>query len=68
MPRGYPYLITKDWAEPYRAERITQMIEQLKKQGKLSPQDMQRIQLDQFTLLYPASTPPALHFQVFPAS
>lgn len=56
-PRGYPYLITKDWAEPYRAERITQMIEQLKKQGKLSPQDMQRIQLDQFTLLYPAFKP-----------
>lgn len=48
-PSNYPYTISQEWAEPYRAERIRQLI--LSK-PKLSLDDMQAIQLDQTTLLY----------------
>lgn len=48
-PSNYPYTISQEWAEPYRAERIQQLI--LSK-DKLSLDDMQAIQLDQTTLLY----------------
>jgi penicillin amidase len=48
-PDNYPYFISQEWAEPYRAERIRQLI--LSK-DRLSLDDMQAIQLDQTTLLY----------------
>ncbi|MDV2997246.1 MAG: Penicillin acylase 2 proenzyme [Chroococcidiopsis sp. SAG 2025] len=48
-PDSYPYQISLEWAEPYRAERIRELI---LSQDKLSLQDMQAIQLDQITLLY----------------
>lgn len=48
-PSNYPYAISYEWAEPYRAERITELITS---KPKLSLNDMQRIQLDQKTLLY----------------
>jgi penicillin amidase len=48
-PSNYPYTISQEWAEPYRAERIQQLI--LSK-NKLSLDDMRAIQLDQTTLLY----------------
>lgn len=48
-PANYPYTISQEWAEPYRAERIQQLI--LSK-DPLSLEDMQAIQLDQTTLLY----------------
>jgi penicillin G amidase len=43
-PPGYPYFITNDWAEPYRAERITELL--TAKTG-LTPDDFARIQGDQ---------------------
>lgn len=48
-PRDYPYDITGYFDEPYRAERINNLI--LSK-DKLSFEDMQAIQLDQVSLLY----------------
>ena len=48
-PEGFPYALTYDWAEPYRAKRIEELI--LSKE-KLSLEDMKAIQLDQKSLLY----------------
>ena len=48
-PDEYPYPISFEWAEPYRAERITELI---LSEEQLSLEDMQAIQLDQVTLLY----------------
>jgi penicillin amidase len=48
-PAGFPYALTYDWAEPYRAERI---LELLGAKERLSPEDMVAIQLDQKSLLY----------------
>ncbi len=48
-PSNYPYAISQEWAEPYRAERIRQLI---LSQNKHSLDDMQAIQLDQITPLY----------------
>ena len=39
----YPYLITSDWPEPYRARRIAELIEA---GGRLSPEAFGAIQLD----------------------
>jgi penicillin G amidase len=47
-PDNYPYPLSFEWAEPYRAERILQLLQQ----DPLSLADMQAIQLDQTTLLY----------------
>ncbi len=47
----YPYLIANDWAPPYRAQRITQLIEQLSSGGdSLSLDDMAAIQGDRTSL------------------
>ncbi len=43
-PKGFPYALTYDWAEPYRAERIEELL--LAKE-KLSLEDMKAIQQDQ---------------------
>ncbi|MER3479812.1 MAG: penicillin acylase family protein [Meiothermus sp.] len=51
---GYPHTISLEWEEPYRAERIRQMI--LAK-DKLSPEDMIAMQQDQKSLLYDAFRP-----------
>lgn len=48
-PKGFPYALTYDWAEPYRAERIEELL--LAKE-KLSLEDMKAIQQDQKSLLY----------------
>ena len=48
-PEGFPYALTYDWAEPYRAERIRELL--LAKE-KLSPADMQAVQQDQKSLLF----------------
>lgn len=48
VPEDYPYFVSNDWAEPYRAERITEMIETLSKDGeKISLDDVATIQGDQ---------------------
>ncbi|MGQ9840610.1 MAG: penicillin acylase family protein [Anaerolineae bacterium] len=43
-PDDYPYFITHDWAAPYRAQRI---IELLTAKSGLTPDDFARIQADQ---------------------
>jgi penicillin G amidase len=48
-PEGFPHNISGEWAEPYRAERIREMIETKK---ELTFKDMVSIQKDQHTLLY----------------
>ena len=43
VPDSYPYLISKDWAAPYRAQRIVELIES---KPQLSPADFAAIQGD----------------------
>ena len=43
VPDSYPYLISTEWAAPYRAERIVELIES---KDKLSPDDFAAIQGD----------------------
>ena len=43
VPDSYPYLISTEWAAPYRAARIVELIES---KDKLSPDDMAAIQGD----------------------
>lgn len=44
----YPYIISNDWAPPYRAERITRLIQQMIGDGhRISIDDMIMIQADQ---------------------
>lgn len=57
-PKDYPYTLSLEWADPYRAERIRQMIEEVTNSGrKLSRKDMERIQLDQKSLLFESFRP-----------
>jgi penicillin amidase len=49
-PPGYPYTLSLEWAQPYRAERIRQMIEA--GGDDLTADDMVRIQQDQHSLLF----------------
>ncbi|KHG64543.1 penicillin acylase [Thermus sp. 2.9] len=48
-PPGFPYALTYDWAEPYRAERI---LELLRAKEKLTLEDIKAIQQDQKSLLF----------------
>ncbi len=43
VPDSYPYLLTTDWAAPYRAQRIVELIES---KPQLSPEDFAAIQGD----------------------
>lgn len=54
---AYPHFISHSWAQPYRAMRITEMIEA--KKGALSIDDMQAIQVD-YTNLHARSLLPVL--------
>jgi penicillin amidase len=46
----YPYLISNDWAPPYRAERIVTLIEEMSSGGEtISAGDMAAIQADRFS-------------------
>ncbi len=47
VPADYPYSFGLEWAEPYRARRITQMIEG---SAKLSVEDIEAMQLDRRSL------------------
>lgn len=47
VPDDYPYFLSSVYAPPYRAERITQLLESY---DKLSPEDMKRIQQDTYFL------------------
>ncbi len=45
---AYPYLLSTDWAPPYRAERIVELIEQMSSGGEtISPDDVAAMQADQ---------------------
>ena len=44
---SYPYYITNEWLNGYRAQRIRDL---LTSKGKLAPEDMARIQGDQYSL------------------
>jgi len=50
----YPYRITPFWSEPYRAERIVQL---LQRNSRVSVKYMERIQLDQKDLTFPLFQP-----------
>lgn len=41
VPDDYPYLISTDWAAPYRAQRIVELLES---KAQLSPEDLRTIQ------------------------
>ena len=47
VPDAYPYFLATDWAPPYRATRIVQMIEA---KAKLSPDDIAAMHADQLSL------------------
>ena len=47
-PPDWPYVFTYEWAKPYRAERIEEL---LTAQPKLGPEDFMRIQNDEVSLL-----------------
>ncbi len=49
-PEGYPYDLSLEWAEPYRAERIEELIEAAG--DDLTAEDMARIQRDQRSSLF----------------
>jgi penicillin G amidase len=47
IPENFPYKVGFEWAEPYRAERITELLSQAADSGhKLTLDDMERIQGD----------------------
>jgi penicillin amidase len=53
----YPFLISNDWAPPYRAQRITDLIEQFSEGDKISLDDMAAIQADRTSLQVPELLP-----------
>ncbi|MEU9128232.1 penicillin acylase family protein [Kitasatospora sp. NPDC048540] len=62
---GYKYLLTKDWEYGTRAKEITDQIEsRLKNGGKISPDDMQAIQLDNTSVMAQTLVPLLLKVQV----
>ncbi len=63
VPDTYPYFITNDWAEPFRAARIVELVTQ--KNG-LTPDDFQRIQADQQSKQVQELLPLLLQIQTLP--
>ncbi len=52
VDQSYPYTLTKDWEYGTRAKEITDEIEgRLKNGGKISPDDMQAMQLDNTSVM-----------------
>src|SRR5207249_9358439 len=56
----YPYYITNEWLNGYRAQRIRDL---LTSKGKLAPEDMAKIQGDQYALPAIAIVPHLLKLQ-----
>ncbi|MEV4613900.1 penicillin acylase family protein [Kitasatospora sp. NPDC049258] len=64
-PTGYKYLLTKDWEYGTRAKEISDQIDsRLKNGGKISPTDMQAIQLDNTSVMAQTLVPLLLKVQV----
>ncbi|MEZ4868111.1 MAG: penicillin acylase family protein [Caldilineaceae bacterium] len=60
----YPYLLSNDWAPPYRAQRITNLIEEKRSSGSgLTANDMAEIQADQVSLQAQTLLPILLTYQ-----
>ncbi len=47
---SYPYYITNEWLNGYRAQRIAQLLQERAARGKLTLADMAEIQADQYAL------------------
>jgi len=48
VPDDYPWLVSNDWSEPYRAQRIVELIEEMSSNDEtISLEDMAAIQADQ---------------------
>lgn len=55
---AYPYLLSNDWAEPYRAQRIVQQLEAMSSGGKrITLDDMAALHADQTSLEAKAMLP-----------
>ncbi|PBC78165.1 penicillin amidase [Streptomyces sp. TLI_235] len=62
---GYPYTITTDWEYGTRAKEITDQIEgRLKNGGKISPDDMQAMQLDNTSVMAKTLVPLLLKVKI----
>ncbi|MFD5464383.1 penicillin acylase family protein [Kitasatospora sp. NPDC127059] len=62
---GYKYTLTKDWEYGTRAKEITDQIEGLlKNNGKISPDDMQTLQLDNTSIMAKTLVPLLLKQQI----
>ncbi|MGW6912809.1 penicillin acylase family protein [Kitasatospora sp. NPDC054939] len=65
VDESYKYLLTKDWEYGTRAKQITEQIEaKLKNNGKISPDDMQSMQLDNTNVLAKTLVPLLLKVQI----
>ncbi|MER7754803.1 penicillin acylase family protein [Kitasatospora sp. NPDC097643] len=62
---AYKYLLTKDWEYGTRAKEITEQIEGLlKNNGRISPDDMQNLQLDNTSIMARTLVPLLLKQQI----
>ena len=67
-PGSYPYELTDDWGYGTRAKRITDMIKsKLANGGRISPDDMQQMQLDDTSTMAQTLVPMLLKVQ-FPSA
>ncbi|MER6299908.1 penicillin acylase family protein [Kitasatospora sp. NPDC001539] len=65
VDQGYKYSLTKDWEYGTRAKEITDQIEGLlKNNGKISPDDMQNLQLDNTSIMAKTLVPLLLKQQI----
>ncbi|MFF4182264.1 penicillin acylase family protein [Streptomyces sp. NPDC001691] len=63
--KKYPYLITKDWGYGTRSQRINDLIEsKIKGGGKISTEDMQKMQMDNSSEIAALLTPALLKIDV----
>ncbi|MFD7341388.1 penicillin acylase family protein [Streptomyces violascens] len=63
--KKYPYLITKDWGYGTRSQRINDLIEsKTKGGGKISTEDMQKMQMDNSSEIAALLTPALLKINV----
>ena len=63
--KKYPYLLTKDWGYGTRSQRINDLIEsKIKGGGKISTEDMQKMQMDNSSEIAALLTPALLKIDV----
>ncbi|WP_055589061.1 penicillin acylase family protein [Peterkaempfera griseoplana] len=65
VDQSYPYLLTKDWEYGTRAKQITDLLgAKLKNGAKISPDDMQDIQLDNTSVMAKSLVPYLLKINI----